>query len=178
MPAWRLCTKYISSLLPLSLVKSTLMTLLQSRIGNGERIRKRAASCLISRQRRQGTWFAQKNRIRSLLLICILAIAWKLSKEDHVEAIFVAPGNGGTAHGLRKVKNVDSVPADDFPGLVTFARENKVNLVIPGPEAPLVAGIERFFRAGELWGFLISFSIRSSATFPHCVHLLQYRNLQ
>ncbi len=44
--------------------------------------------------------------------------------------------------------NVTSVTPEDFPGLVAFAKEHEVNLVVPGPEAPLVAGIEGFFRAG------------------------------
>ncbi len=49
---------------------------------------------------------------------------------------------------MRNVHNVTSVTPEDFPGLVAFAKEHEVNLVVPGPEAPLVAGIEGFFRAG------------------------------
>lgn len=49
---------------------------------------------------------------------------------------------------MRNVHNVTSVKPEDFPGLVAFAKEHEVNLVVPGPEAPLVAGIEGFFRAG------------------------------
>lgn len=77
------------------------------------------------------------------------ALAWKLSQSARVEVIFVVPGNGGTAHGLPKVKNIPQVRQSDFPGLVTFARAQDVNLVIPGPEVPLVDGIEGFFRKGE-----------------------------
>jgi phosphoribosylamine--glycine ligase/phosphoribosylformylglycinamidine cyclo-ligase len=62
-----------------------------------------------------------------------------------VEFIIAAPGNGGTA-GLPKVTNDNSVAADDYPGLVELARKNGVNLVVPGPEAPLVDGVEGFFR--------------------------------
>ena len=58
------------------------------------------------------------------------------------------PGNGGTARGLCNVSNVDEVKPDDFPGLVDFAIKHDVNLVVPGPEAPLVAGIEGYFRKG------------------------------
>ncbi len=61
----------------------------------------------------------------------------------------MAPGNGGTAQGLQKVENVSHVNPDDFPALLVFAREKRVNLVIPGPEAPLVVGIGDFFRAGK-----------------------------
>jgi phosphoribosylamine--glycine ligase/phosphoribosylformylglycinamidine cyclo-ligase len=76
------------------------------------------------------------------------ALAWKLSQSPRVEAIFVVPGNGGTAHGLPKVKNIPQVRQADFVGLVTFARAQDVNLVVPGPEIPLVNGIEGFFRKG------------------------------
>lgn len=74
------------------------------------------------------------------------ALAWKLSQSPRVEKIYVVPGNGGTASGLRHVVNIDKVKPDDFPGLVAFANGHGVNLVIPGPEAPLVAGIEGHFR--------------------------------
>ncbi|KAI4194217.1 MAG: hypothetical protein LQ350_007901 [Teloschistes chrysophthalmus] len=74
------------------------------------------------------------------------ALAWKLSESPKVEKIYVVPGNGGTADGLRKVSNVNAVKPDDYPGLIAFASGCGVNLVIPGPEVPLVAGIEGYFR--------------------------------
>ena len=73
------------------------------------------------------------------------ALAWKLSQSPRVEAIFAVPGNGGTAT-CPKVTNVSSVSAEDFPALVKFAQEQNVNLVVPGPEAPLVDGVEGFFK--------------------------------
>ncbi|KAK5997335.1 Bifunctional purine biosynthetic protein ADE1 [Cladobotryum mycophilum] len=73
------------------------------------------------------------------------ALAWKLSQSPRVESIFAVPGNGGTAT-CPKVTNVTSVSAEDFQGLVQFAQSNGVNLVVPGPEAPLVDGIEGFFK--------------------------------
>ena len=80
------------------------------------------------------------------------ALAWKLAQSKLVQDIFVVPGNGGTARGLQKVQNISHVSPKDFPALLAFARENEVNLVVPGPEAPLVAGIADFFRAGEgIW---------------------------
>ncbi|KAI9775284.1 MAG: hypothetical protein M1839_001336, partial [Geoglossum umbratile] len=72
----------------------------------------------------------------------------KLSQSPLVEEIFVVPGNGGTAAGLAKVSNVVATPVDDYPGLVDLARSLRVNLVVPGPEGPLVDGIEGYFRAG------------------------------
>ncbi|OIW33852.1 phosphoribosylamine--glycine ligase [Coniochaeta ligniaria NRRL 30616] len=77
------------------------------------------------------------------------ALAWKLSQSPRVESIIVAPGNGGTA-SLPKVRNDSSVAADDYPGLVALAQKNNVNLVVPGPEAPLVDGVEGFFRAAGI----------------------------
>lgn len=73
------------------------------------------------------------------------ALAWKLAQSPLVESIIAVPGNGGTAT-LPKVTNNTSVAADDYPGLVEFARKNGINLVVPGPEAPLVDGVEGFFR--------------------------------
>ncbi|KHN97712.1 Phosphoribosylglycinamide synthetase [Metarhizium album ARSEF 1941] len=73
------------------------------------------------------------------------ALAWKLSQSARVDTIFAVPGNGGTA-SCAKVTNVTSVSAEDFPGLVTFAQSNGVNLVVPGPEAPLVDGVVDFFK--------------------------------
>ncbi|KAK4196156.1 phosphoribosylglycinamide synthetase [Triangularia verruculosa] len=73
------------------------------------------------------------------------ALAWKLVQSPHVESIIAVPGNGGTA-GLPKVTNSTAVKPNDYPGLVEFAKKNNINLVVPGPEAPLVDGIEGYFR--------------------------------
>lgn len=67
-----------------------------------------------------------------------------------VERIFVLPGNGGTASLSASVTNIDTIKTDDYPALVAFAKEHDINLVIPGPEAPLVDGIEAFFRAAGI----------------------------
>lgn len=72
------------------------------------------------------------------------ALAWKLSQSPLVDAIVAVPGNGGTAT-CPKTANLASVSADDFPALVALAQQEKINLVVPGPEAPLVDGVETFF---------------------------------
>jgi phosphoribosylamine--glycine ligase/phosphoribosylformylglycinamidine cyclo-ligase len=77
------------------------------------------------------------------------ALAWKLSQSKLVESIIAVPGNGGTAQ-CPKVTNNDTVKADDYPGLVALAQKHHVNLVVPGPEAPLVDGIEGYFRAAGI----------------------------
>ncbi|KAK9447790.1 phosphoribosylglycinamide synthetase [Limtongia smithiae] len=73
------------------------------------------------------------------------ALAWKLAQSPLVQHIWVAPGNGGTAVGLPHVENVN-IDSADFDALVNFALEKAVNLVVPGPEQPLVDGIETKFR--------------------------------
>lgn len=72
------------------------------------------------------------------------AFAWKLAQSPSVDVVHVAPGNGGTAGD--KIVNV-KIAADDFTELVAHSRKHGINLVVPGPEAPLVDGIEGFFRA-------------------------------
>jgi phosphoribosylamine--glycine ligase/phosphoribosylformylglycinamidine cyclo-ligase len=76
------------------------------------------------------------------------AYAWKLSQSPLVDHVYVAPGNGGTGLGASKISNAN-VKGDDYPGLVAFAQQNGVNLVVPGPEAPLVDGIQGYFQTGK-----------------------------
>jgi phosphoribosylamine--glycine ligase / phosphoribosylformylglycinamidine cyclo-ligase len=75
-------------------------------------------------------------------------IAWKLSQSALVEKIFVVPGNGGTAAGMDKVSNIEGASEDDYPRLINIAEELEINLVVPGPDVPVVGGIEGYFRAG------------------------------
>ncbi|KAM7200263.1 bifunctional purine ADE1 [Rhypophila sp. PSN 637] len=77
------------------------------------------------------------------------ALAWKLSQSPKVESIIAVPGNGGTA-SLPKTTNNPSVAADDYPALVEFALKERINLVVPGPEAPLVDGVEGYFRDARI----------------------------
>lgn len=77
------------------------------------------------------------------------AYAWKLSESPLVDIVYVAPGNGGTGLGTNSKITNANVKGDDYPGLVAFAQKNQVNLVVPGPEAPLVDGIQGYFQAGE-----------------------------
>jgi phosphoribosylamine---glycine ligase len=67
------------------------------------------------------------------------AICWKVAQSKNVKNIWVASGNAGTAREP-KTKNIKLSPTD-IEGLVTFAQENKIDLTIVGPEAPLAAGI-------------------------------------
>jgi phosphoribosylamine--glycine ligase len=67
------------------------------------------------------------------------ALAWKLAQSPQVTRVLVAPGNGGTAVPP-KCEN-RAVAADDLAGLVALAQAEQVDLVIVGPEVPLVAGV-------------------------------------
>jgi phosphoribosylamine--glycine ligase len=71
------------------------------------------------------------------------ALAWKLRQSSLASRIFVAPGNGGTATEPNVV-NV-AIQSSDIDGLLTFARQQAIDLVLIGPEAPLVAGAADFF---------------------------------
>ncbi|KAI9791104.1 MAG: hypothetical protein M1816_004335 [Peltula sp. TS41687] len=73
-------------------------------------------------------------------------LAWKLSQSPRVEHIYVVPGNGGTAHGLKKVSNVDHVSANNYPNLVSLAKELNISLVVVGPDDAVADGIEGYFR--------------------------------
>jgi phosphoribosylamine---glycine ligase len=75
------------------------------------------------------------------------ALAWKAAQSPLVTHVFVAPGNAGTAFEP-KTRNVD-VSAEDLPALEAFAKSERIDLTIVGPEAPLVAGVvDRFQAAG------------------------------
>ncbi|WP_105188424.1 phosphoribosylamine--glycine ligase [Pseudoalteromonas sp. T1lg48] len=72
------------------------------------------------------------------------ALAFKAAQSSKVEKVFVAPGNAGTALEP-KLENV-AIGVEDIDALIKFAKENKVELTIVGPEAPLVIGVVDAFR--------------------------------
>ena len=76
------------------------------------------------------------------------ALAWKIAQSPSADKVFVAPGNGGTARES-KCENV-AIAAEDVDGLLRFAQQNKVDLTIVGPEAPLVLGVVDRFRSAGL----------------------------
>lgn len=70
------------------------------------------------------------------------ALAWKIAQSNKVEKLYIAPGNAGTAS---VGENVD-IKADDFSALKDFAVEKDINMVVVGPEDPLVKGIYDEFK--------------------------------
>lgn len=73
------------------------------------------------------------------------AIGWKTVQSPKVSKLFIAPGNAGTAATGINVPLSET----DFEGIKTFCLENKIDMVIVGPEAPLVAGIHDYFLANK-----------------------------
>ncbi|HXV14828.1 MAG TPA: phosphoribosylamine--glycine ligase [Candidatus Krumholzibacteria bacterium] len=74
------------------------------------------------------------------------ALAWAIGRSPRVDRMWIAPGNAGTAGAG---ENVD-IGATDVAALVDFAREQRIDLTVVGPEAPLLAGIVDRFRASGL----------------------------
>ena len=70
------------------------------------------------------------------------ALAWKIAQSEKVEKLFIAPGNAGTQNVGENV----NIKADDFEALKNFAVENAVDMVIVGPEDPLVKGVYDDFK--------------------------------
>uniref|UniRef100_A0A8D0ZX89 Trifunctional purine biosynthetic protein adenosine-3 n=1 Tax=Sus scrofa TaxID=9823 RepID=A0A8D0ZX89_PIG len=66
-------------------------------------------------------------------------LAWKLAQSNHVKQVLVTPGNAGTASS-EKISNTD-VSVSDHAALAQFCKEEKIEFVVVGPEAPLAAGI-------------------------------------
>lgn len=69
------------------------------------------------------------------------AFAWKIRQSNQCEKLFVAPGNAGTATVAENV----AIAVDDFARLGSFCLENTIQLVVVGPEVPLVKGIRDYF---------------------------------
>lgn len=70
------------------------------------------------------------------------AIAWKIAQSPKVDQLFIAPGNAGTAQTGTNV----NIKADDFPAIKDFVLSNHVDMVVVGPEDPLVKGIYDYFK--------------------------------
>jgi len=70
------------------------------------------------------------------------ALAWKIAQSPKVEKLYIAPGNAGT----NEVGENVPLKADDFEGIKCFVLERGINMVVVGPEDPLVKGIYDFFR--------------------------------
>ena len=73
------------------------------------------------------------------------ALAWKIAQSPKVEKLYIAPGNAGTSEVGENV----AMKADDFDAIAAFVLKNQVDIVVVGPEDPLVKGIVDYFKANE-----------------------------
>ena len=71
------------------------------------------------------------------------AMAWKIAQSPKIEKLFIAPGNAGTSDAGENV----AIAADNFPAIKEFVLNNQVDMVVVGPEDPLVKGIYDYFKA-------------------------------
>ena len=73
------------------------------------------------------------------------ALAWKIAQSPKIEKLYVAPGNAGTSNVAENV----AIKGDDFDGIRQFVLENGIDMVVVGPEDPLVKGIYDYFQQDE-----------------------------
>ncbi|MBR2359256.1 MAG: phosphoribosylamine--glycine ligase [Bacteroidaceae bacterium] len=73
------------------------------------------------------------------------ALAWKIAQSPKIEKLYVAPGNAGTSNVAENV----AIKGDDFEGIRKFVLENGIDMVVVGPEDPLVKGIYDYFQNDE-----------------------------
>lgn len=71
------------------------------------------------------------------------ALAWKIAQSKHTDKLYIAPGNAGT---VQVGENV-AIKANDFIGIKNFVLEKSIELVVVGPEDPLVEGIYDYFKS-------------------------------
>lgn len=73
------------------------------------------------------------------------ALAWKIAQSPKIEKLYIAPGNAGTSEVGENV----AIKADDFAAFKEFVVKNDINMVVVGPEDPLVKGIYDYFKNDE-----------------------------
>ena len=70
------------------------------------------------------------------------ALAWKIAQSDKIEKLFIAPGNASTAQVGENV----ALGVNDFEGIARFVETEKIDMLVVGPEDPLVNGVYDFFK--------------------------------
>ena len=73
------------------------------------------------------------------------ALAWKIAQSPKIDKLYIAPGNAGTANEGENV----NLKADDFEGIKQFVLEKSIDMIVVGPEDPLVKGIYDVFKQDE-----------------------------
>ncbi len=80
------------------------------------------------------------------------ALAWKIAQSPKIEKLYIAPGNAGTSAVGENV----AIKATDFPALKAFALEHKIDMIVVGPEDPLVQVFSTSSKKMPLHGTLLS----------------------
>lgn len=73
------------------------------------------------------------------------ALAWKIAQSPKIEKLYIAPGNAGTGNAGENL----AIKADDFAAIKEFVVKNDINMVVVGPEDPLVKGVYDYFKNDE-----------------------------
>lgn len=73
------------------------------------------------------------------------AFAWKIAQSSHLDELYIAPGNAGT----KELGTNVNISVTDFEAIKEFVVENAIDMVVVGPEDPLVQGISDFFAADD-----------------------------
>ncbi|QIC64374.1 phosphoribosylamine--glycine ligase [Acinetobacter schindleri] len=104
------------------------------------------------------------------------ALAWKIAQDEQVTQVFVAPGNAGTATEP-KCENV-ALNILDNTAIIDFAKNNAIELIIVGPEAPLVNGVVDACRAAgvKIWG-PTQFAAQLEGSKAFAKHFLKRHNI-
>src|SRR5215813_9123138 len=71
------------------------------------------------------------------------ALAWKINQSRHCDHLFIAPGNAGTSQCGENI----NIGVNDFESIKKFSIENNIEMIVVGPEEPLVKGIYDYFEA-------------------------------
>ena len=79
------------------------------------------------------------------------ALAWKINQSERLTKLYVAPGNAGTAEIAENV----NIKVTDFDALATFVKNNAIDMLVIGPEDPLVEGIRDYFEADARFAHLM-----------------------
>lgn len=104
------------------------------------------------------------------------ALSWKIAQDEKVAKVFVAPGNAGTATE-NKCENV-ALDIQNNPAIIEFAKNHAVDLIVVGPEAPLVNGVVDACReAGlKIWG-PTQFAAQLEGSKAFAKHFLKRHNI-
>jgi phosphoribosylamine--glycine ligase len=96
------------------------------------------------------------------------ALAWKINQSPLCSRLFIAPGNPGTDSIAQRL----TVKTDDFEGIAAACKDNKIDLLVVGPEVPLVAGLRDYLEKKP--GFESLKAFHASPPYPYSSSAILY----